>query len=230
MLLWANARGCLPYPERVDGWVPARSKGGHCDGVARMSRSIELERRDVRPTAFVHVVLKTGRFDEQVEFYKTFLNAWVVMKNNEGAFLTYDEEHHRIAIANMGAIPDLDRSAAGIEHISYAYASLGDLLANYVRLKAQNILPYWCINHGPTTSLYYRDRDGNQIETQVDNFDTPEELVGYFETDAFKANSLGVQFDPDALVTMYRADAPEEELKRQGIAPRALGTEFVFGT
>lgn len=195
-----------------------------------MSREGELARSDVRPKAFVHVVLKTGRFEEQVEFYKAFLNAWIVMKSAEGAFLTYDHEHHRVAIANMGSIPDLDRSAAGVEHISYAYATLGDLLANYLRLKELDILPYWCINHGPTTSLYYRDRDGNQIETQVDNFDTLDELVGYFETDAFKANPLGVQFDPDALVALYRDDVPEEALKRQGAAPRAPGTEYIFGT
>lgn len=195
-----------------------------------MTRDDALSNSDVRPKAFVHVVLKTGRFREQVDFYKTFLNAWEVMSHDEGAFLTYDEEHHRIAIANFGSIPDLDRTAAGIEHISYAYDSLGDLLANYVRLKQVDILPYWSINHGPTTSLYYRDRDGNQIETQVDNYGTPEELLGFFETDAFKANPLGVQFDPDRLVELYRDGRPEVELKQQGAAPRAPGTEYVFGT
>ena len=196
----------------------------------RMSRTSALANREVRPKGFVHMVLKTGRFEEQVAFYQTFLNAWIVMGDENGAFLTYDEEHHRIAIANFGSLPELDRTAAGLEHVSYAYGSLGDLLANYVRLKEAGILPYWCINHGPTTSLYYRDRDGNQLETQVDNYDTAEELVGYFKTDAFKANPLGVQFDPDRLVEMYRDGLPEAELKRQGIAPRAPGTEFVFGT
>ena len=195
-----------------------------------MSRASDLAKPGVRPKAFVHVVLKTGRFQEQVEFYKKFLNAWEVMSNEDGSFLTYDDEHHRVAIANMGTLPDFDRGAAGIDHISYAYATLGDLLANYIRLKREGILPYWCINHGPSTSLYYRDRDGNQIETQVDNYDTAEELVGWFETDEFKTNPLGVQFDPDQLVELYRDDVPEEQLKRQGIAPRAPGTNFVFGT
>src|SRR3546814_11674198 len=79
------------------------------------------------------------------------------------------------------------------------FGSLGDLLANYIRLKNIGILPYWCINHGPTTSLYYRDLDGNQIETQVDNFDTPEKLTAFFKSEAFQENPLGVQFDPDLL-------------------------------
>jgi hypothetical protein len=195
-----------------------------------MSRDSELAKRDVRPSGFVHFVLKTGRFAEQVEFYKTFLNAWEVFGDEGVSFLTYDQEHHRVAIADFGDLPDLDRGAAGFEHIAYAFASLGDLLANYLRLKDAGITPYWCINHGPTTSLYYRDRDGNQIETQTDNFATVEELTGYFHTDAYRENVLGVQFDPDRLVELFRDGVPEVELKQQGVAPRAPGTDYVFGT
>lgn len=194
-----------------------------------MTRECALANRNIRPAGFVHIVLKTSRFEEQLAFYKKFLNAWSVMESDDVAFLTYDEEHHRVAIGRFDGIPDLDRNAAGIEHFAYAYASLGDLLANYLRLKDVGIVPYWCINHGPTTSLYYRDRDGNQIETQTDNFDTREDLLGFFETDAFRANPLGVQFDPDRLVELYRNGVAESELKRQGIAPRLPGTDYVLG-
>lgn len=193
-------------------------------------REHALENAAVRPIGFVHLVLKTSRFREMVDFYKLFLNAWEVFGAEGGSFITYDDEHHRVAIAKLDNLPDLNRSAAGIDHFAYAYASLGDLLANYVRLKGEGILPYWCINHGPTTSLYYRDPDGNQIETQTDNFETREELVGFFHTDAFRANSLGVQFDADRMVELFREGRPESELKRQGVAPRAPGTDYVFGT
>jgi catechol-2,3-dioxygenase len=193
-----------------------------------MTRESVLANRDVRPSAFVHFVLKTNRFEEQVSFYKQLLNAWEVFSSRGVSFLTYDDEHHRIAIAQVEGISDLNPKTAGFEHIAYAFSTLGDLLANYVRLKEKDILPYWCINHGMTTSLYYRDIDGNQIETQTDNFDTHEELVGYFHTDEFRAEPLGVQFDPDRLIELYRDGVPEVELKRQGIAPRAPGTEFVF--
>src|SRR3546814_2857729 len=84
------------------------------------------------------------------------------------AFITYDEEHHRLAIGYVPDLRDRDQGVAGVDHFAFAFGSLGDLLANYIRLKNIGILPYWCINHGPTTSLYYRDLDGNQIETQVD--------------------------------------------------------------
>ena len=53
------------------------------------------------------------------------------------------------------------------------FADSATCLYTYARLKGDGIEPYWCINHGPTTSLYYKDPDGNQIELQVDNFPTP---------------------------------------------------------
>jgi len=31
------------------------------------------------------------------------------------------------------------------------------------------------VNHRPTTSMYYRDPDGNRVELQIDNFPTAKE-------------------------------------------------------
>lgn len=192
-------------------------------------RDAALSQPNVKPMAFVHFVLKTNRFAEMGEFYKIILNAKEVFRSDDALFLTYDEEHHRVAIFNAhGTLDELNPRASGLEHLAYAYKTMGDLLANYLRLKALDIHPYWCINHGPTTSLYFRDPDGNQIETQTDNFDTLEELVGYFHTDEYRENFLGLQFDPDQLVDMYRRGVPEVQLKWRGAAPRAPGTEYVF--
>ena len=35
-------------------------------------------------------------------------------------------------------------------------------------MKAKGVKPYFQINHGMTLSAYFRDPDGNQVETQVD--------------------------------------------------------------
>ena len=51
--------------------------------------------------------------------------------------------------------------------------SVDDLIENYAQLKEKGILPYWCIHHGVTMSMYYADPDGNQMELQVDSFDVP---------------------------------------------------------
>lgn len=172
----------------------------------------------IRPIKFAHAVFRTRRFDEVLGWWKNLLHAEPVFENDFIAFLTYDEEHHRIAIA---ALPDLEERsprATGLDHLAYTYATLGDLLETYVRLKADGIEPYWCINHGPTTSMYYRDPDGNQAELQIDNFATAEELNAWFATDAFSKNPIGVEFKPDELLRKFREGVPVAELVLQGSA------------
>lgn len=184
-----------------------------------------IDRPNVKPVELAHIFFRTKRFRQMVDFYCKVLNAHVAHGTDNLAFLTYDDENHRIAIAEMPGLQDPDPSASGLEHFSYTYASFGDLLANYERLKVNGILPFWCINHGANTSIYYYDPDGNQLETQVDNFDTPEDLAAFLHTPEFAANPIGVQFDPDRMVERYLAGDSESELKLQGAAPRDPGTE-----
>ena len=168
------------------------------------------------PIRFAHVVFRTARFDEMRRWYETVLGAQVVMGNPMIAFLTYDDEHHRIALLHVPGAPDRSPDAAGVEHVAYTYASLADLVATYERLKAAGIAPYWTINHGPTTSMYYRDPDGNQVELQVDNFPTAAELDAWFRSGAFAKNPIGVEYDPDELVRKVHAGVPHAELIRRG--------------
>ena len=114
--------------------------------------------------------------------------------------------------------PDKDPTAAGVDHIAFTFADMGALLGTFARLKASGIEPYWCINHGPTTSLYYRDPDGNQIELQIDNFQTDAELKAFFESGSFAANPIGVAFDPERLVERFENGDSLAELVVQGSA------------
>ena len=170
----------------------------------------------VTPIRFAHVVYRTGRFDQMRRWYETVLGARVVMGNPMLAFLTYDDEHHRIALLNVPGAPDRSPDAAGVEHLAYTYATLADLVATYERLKAAGIRPYWTINHGPTTSMYYRDPDGNQVELQVDNFPDVESLNAWMRSDAFRKNPIGVEYDPDELARKVHAGVPHAELIRRG--------------
>ena len=126
-------------------------------------------------------------------------------------------------------IPGLKKPEAGtqgFDHCAFTYASMADLLENYKRLKAEGIEPFWCINHGPTTSMYYRDPDGNQVELQVENFDTVQESTAFFYTEEFKENPIGVDVDPEDLCRRLEAGEAELELKkRPHIGPRGMGDD-----
>jgi hypothetical protein len=139
--------------------------------------------------------------------------------------MTYDDEHHRLALINM---PDLRAPAAdtwGLAHVAYSYRTQRELLAIYVRLRDEGIQPVRPINRGPTVSLNYKDPDGTAVELQVDAFATKAEAAQYFLSDAFRENPIGVLFDPEELVRAYDAGVPEQDLLRrpQGKAQQPMG-------
>jgi catechol-2,3-dioxygenase len=173
----------------------------------------------IRPARFVHVVYRTRRFEQMVQWYETVFDAKVRYQNPVLAFLSYDEEHHRIALINLAiAHPDATedrRGVIGVDHVAYTYESVSDLFENYAQLKDKGILPYWCIHHGVTMSMYYADPDGNNVELQTDNFDTAEEAQEFLESDAFAENPIGVLFDPDELAARFQAGEPAAELVKR---------------
>jgi catechol-2,3-dioxygenase len=155
------------------------------------------------PIKLAHVVLKTARFAEMVLWWKNFLGATARHENDFISFLSYDEEHHRLAIVNMPHLTERPRDSVGVEHFAFTYASIDDLFDNHERLKAEGILPYWTINHGMTLSAYYRDPDGNQVETQVDSM-SMEEADAFISGPLFAENPIGIDVDMDALVARWR--------------------------
>jgi catechol-2,3-dioxygenase len=151
-----------------------------------------------------------------IDWYQRIFEAKVVYQNPAFAFLTYDDEHHRFAFANLSVLtPDSvaggPRDNAGVNHVAYTYANLGDLLGTYERLKQMGVNPYWRIHHGTTLSLYYQDPDGNRMEFQVD-CGTVAEATAYMQTDAFAANPAGVEINPESLLAQYRSGVPEQQL------------------
>jgi catechol-2,3-dioxygenase len=181
--------------------------------------SLELDSTTViRPATFAHVVLRTRHLEQSIAWYQSLIGMEVVFRNAYIAFLTYDDEHHRLALASTPQEESAPPGAAGLDHIAFTFRSLEQLLGTYVRLKKGGVLPVWAINHGPTTSLYYQDPDGNRAELQVDNFANREELNAWFQTDSFVKNPIGVEFDAEKMVTRFEEGVPVEELLKQGAA------------
>ena len=168
-----------------------------------------------KPSKFAHVVYSTRRYEEMIDWYQKVFEATVAYQNPAFAFLTYDDEHHRFAFANLSLLSPSNaaetRGKEGVNHVAYTYANLGDLLATYERLKEMDIHPYWRIHHGITVSLYYRDPDGNRMEFQVDACSVAD-ANAYMRTEAFAANAAGVEIDPEILLAQYRNGVPEQQL------------------
>lgn len=155
------------------------------------------------PIKFAHVVLKTSRYQEMIDWWTTVLEAEIRHGNDMLTFMSYDDEHHRVAIVNIPDLADQGRKTAGVAHVAFTYASLDDLFATYARLKAKGIEPYWTINHGMTLSGYYRDPDRNEVELQVDICSLAE-ADEFMRSPAFAANPIGIDVDFDELVTRYQ--------------------------
>ena len=55
------------------------------------------------PSRFCHVVYKTHHYDEMIEWYLKVFQARIQHRGDRLCFLTYDDEHHRMAFLNLGA-------------------------------------------------------------------------------------------------------------------------------
>jgi len=178
------------------------------------------------PQKLAHVVLTTGEKDALTAWYCKVLSAHIQIETAAATFLTYDDEHHRIAIAPIEHAVRPSPSHTGLSHIAFTFAELGDLLQQFDDLRHAGITPFWTVNHGTTSSIYYADPDGNRVELQVDNFSTNEEGNAYLRSERFAANPLGVQFDPAEYLTRLRSgEATQlliEELARVEGEPVAM--------
>jgi catechol-2,3-dioxygenase len=177
------------------------------------------------PARLSHAVLRTTRLKEMVEWYKTVLNAQVLFENDLIAFMTYDEEHHRIAIAAFPGLVQKPKRSTGLDHLAFFYATAGDWIANYERLKSLGITPRVCIHHGLTMSLYYRDPDDNGVELSIDAVEKAE--WHNWMRNRLGENVLGAPLDPEEIARKYHAGASDAEIHRfdpksGGIDPETL--------
>jgi catechol 2,3-dioxygenase-like lactoylglutathione lyase family enzyme len=189
----------------------------------RRSLSDAVKSGSPRPAKLGHIVIRTGNVARLKPWYLTLLSATVAFENESVCFMTYDEEHHRVGIVQLPGVGEdpAPPSAPGLEHVSFTYAELGQLLANYRRLKSLGIEPFWTINHGPTISMYYRDPDGNKVELQVDVFSTAGEVNQFIEK-YYPENFMGIIFDPEEMIRQYESGVPLVELMRRPKLPPGM--------
>jgi len=168
---------------------------------------------------FAHVVFQTSQPAEMRDWYCSVLDGHTVYQDDALCFITFDDEHHRVALLTP-PVP-LERKTATTacaHHVAYTFTDLDELLARYEKLQAHGILPAVCIAHGVTTSMYYRDPDGNFVEVQIDNFAEPEQATAYMRDAEYREDSVGPAFDPAAMLDARRAGADVVELTNRAWA------------
>ncbi|MGD8768066.1 MAG: VOC family protein [Methyloceanibacter sp.] len=166
----------------------------------------------ISPVRISHCSIQTAQVPAMKKWYETVLGAATVYQSDKVCLLTFDDEHHRVALIHTNDATPNDHRGPGIVHIAMTYAKLGNLVSTYERLKSLGIKPDSAINHGPSTSLYYCDPDGNHLELLVDNFASVAELEAWFKTGAHERHPGGEPFDPEDLVTRYREGNKQPEV------------------
>ena len=169
---------------------------------------------------FAHAVLMTNQVAAMRDWYCTVLEARVVYENPMLCFVTFDEEHHRLAFvgAPEGSLVKRPPNSTGLMHTAFTFPDLGALLERYASLAARGIEPRVPIQHGVTTSLYYRDPDGQFVELQVDNFASAAEGTAYMHGQEFAADPIGPVYDPARMLADYRAGVPAATLQTRAWA------------
>jgi catechol 2,3-dioxygenase len=170
---------------------------------------------------FHHVNLKTTRLQEMIDWYSALVGAEVLFRYDLGAWLSNDQANHRIALlAFPGFADDPEKETrTGLHHTAFEYASFEDLNAGYLRLRAEGIVPEFCLDHGMTFSYYYRDPDGNHVELQVDTFgDWSRSSAWMRDSLEFQGDPLGKSVDPDRVASAFAEGASFDEIHANAMA------------
>jgi len=171
------------------------------------------------------VVLRTTEYDRLCDFYSLLLDQPRTVEMTPPAsedpdeptricFFNFYFDHpytERIAIfecADRGPGP----SSHGLHHFQMRVPSLDALLDLYSRLGTAGQHPIESSNHGPGTSFYYLDPDGNRLELSSLNFATQQEMQDFMATPEFKRNPNGFPVDPEELLAGQKSGRDLNEM------------------
>ncbi len=171
---------------------------------------------DVIRPAFHHVTIKTSHLQEMVDWYVKVVGAKVTFQDANNAWTTNDEANHRVAFLSVPGLADDPEKTGhnGMHHSAFEYACFADLMSSYDRLKGEGISPAFCLDHGLTISLYYKDPEGNFVELQSDNFGDWKRSTAFMQTSRdFQRNPIGTFFDPEKVYQAFLAGRSFETLQ-----------------
>jgi catechol-2,3-dioxygenase len=166
---------------------------------------------------FHHVTIKTSQLEEMIAWYGLVVGAQVQFKDKMAAWMTNDAANHRLGFL---AVPGLSNDAEkiqhnGMHHCAFEYDSFADLMSSFDRLRKAGVDPAFCLDHGLTISLYYKDPEGNFVELQSDNFSNWELSSEWMRTSPdFAMNPIGTFFDPARVYEKFQSGEDFKALQK----------------
>ena len=163
-----------------------------------------------------HVTFKTTRLDQMISWYEIVIGAKVQFRDHSAAWTTNDEANHRIAFLAVPGLSDDEQKMRhnGMHHCAFEYDSFDDLMTSFDRLRKAGIEPAFCLDHGMTISLYYKDPEGNFVELQSDVFGDWTKSSNFMRTSPnFAANPIGTFFDPARVFEASKSGADFKTLQ-----------------
>ena len=100
-----------------------------------------------------------------------------------------------IAIFDTPGVTQPGANAAGLHHMQLRDPSHEVFARRYRCLRNSGIEPFRAMDHGPNSSLYYRDPDDNIVEIAVPNHASADRYLEALASDEFKANPSGRPLD-----------------------------------
>ncbi len=111
-----------------------------------------------------------------------------------------------------GTADQAPKGVPGLHHMQLMCGSIAELVEKYEELGTHGMSPHRSANHGPMTSFYYRDPDGNNVEITAQNYPSLEAMVEFMSSEGFKNNPSGAEIDPAGFVADFRKGTPVEQL------------------
>lgn len=125
---------------------------------------------DVRFDRVGHVVLKVRDLDRSVDWYSRVLGLSEVGRvDSRMAFLSWGENHHDVALMQVGDVPGPVWETVGMYHFAVRIEG-GDeeLRAAIEEMRAEGAEIVGLTDHLVSHSAYLQDPDGIEIEVYVD--------------------------------------------------------------
>lgn len=172
------------------------------------------------------VILKTSQFQVMRDWYEVLFGIPpFFLTDDSGGWestkgIAFFRLHMDFPFSQVVGIFEIEGSGGppqpgpGMHHMQLRQPDFEVLVTRYERLGECGIEPVQSWNHGPSTSFYYNDPDGNMVELSASNYPTEEGYLAYFSTEAYRKAFEGIPIDVDDYVAKYRGGMALAELSK----------------